>query len=112
VTVGVWLEGRTPAAPDALRARIREALRDHWGDDASGTHRVCEAAAESLLASLLAGRETGRETALDLLAADALVTYAFEHAAESGDDLEAKATAVMQRIAGIGVRFAAPAAGG
>ncbi|MGH7669279.1 MAG: hypothetical protein ACRENQ_07255 [Gemmatimonadaceae bacterium] len=104
--VGGWLESRTPRAPAALAARIRQALGDHWSDEASRTHAVCEAAAEGLLASLLAAQQTGRETALDLLAADALVTYAFEHAAESAADLEAGAGAVMERVAAIGARFA------
>jgi hypothetical protein len=109
VTVGGWLGARTVVAPPALAARVREALGEHWSDDASATHAVCEAAAERVLASLLAARETGRETALDLLAADALVTYAFEHAAELPDGLEARASAVMLRIATLGERYAAPA---
>ena len=112
MTVGAWLEARTPAAPAALAARVRQALGDRWTEDASRTHAACEAAAEELLASLLAARETGRETALDLLAADALVTYAFEFAAESASDLDAGAAAVMERIAAIGARFAVPAGDG
>ncbi len=110
MTVGGWLESRTPEAPPALAARIRHALGDRWAEDASRTQAVCEAAAERLLASLLAARETGRETALDLLAADALVTYAFEHAAESGADLDAEAASVMTRVATIGARVASTAA--
>lgn len=111
MTVGEWLGSRTPEAPAALAARIRQALGDRWSDDASRTQAVCEAAAEGLLASLLAARETGRETALDLLAADALVTYAFEHAGESAVDLDAEAGAVMERVAAIGARFSAAAEG-
>ncbi len=106
MTVGAWLESRTPEAPAALAARIREVLGARWSDDASHTHAACEAAAEELLASLLAARETGRETALDLLAADALVTYAFEHAAAAAVDLDGEAGAVMARVAAIGARFA------
>ena len=111
MTVGEWLASRTPEAPPALGARIREALGDAWRDDASRTHAACEAAAEGLLTSLLAGRETGRGTALDLLSVDALITYAFEHAAESPVDLDAEAVAVMERVAAIGARFASAAAG-
>jgi hypothetical protein len=109
VTVGAWLESRVPPAPAALAGRVRAALGGRWMQDAGETHAVCEAAAEELLASLLSARETGRESALDLLAADALVTYAFEHAASAGLDLEAESTGVMQRIAEIGARFATAA---
>ncbi|MDE3054977.1 MAG: hypothetical protein KGL38_00875 [Gemmatimonadota bacterium] len=108
MTIGDWLAGRTPAPPDALARRVRELLAADLSRDAAGAHQACEAAAEALLERLLAGRETGRETALDLLAVDALVTYAFEHAASQGD-LDAEAAGAMQRIAALGARFAAGA---
>jgi hypothetical protein len=41
-----------------------------------------------------------RKTALDLLAADALVTLAFEVAAGEGQEVEQRATAAMHRLAG------------
>ncbi|HUX34856.1 MAG TPA: hypothetical protein VMV51_13375 [Gemmatimonadaceae bacterium] len=107
MTVGDWLASRTPPAPAALAARVRFALGDRLTGDESATHTVCESAAEELLVSLLERRATGRETALDLLAADALVTYAFEHAAVAADDLDAEAAGAMQRIAAVGARFAA-----
>ena len=114
MTVGAWLENRTPPAPDALAARVREALGPRWTADAPDAGAACEAAAEEILAALLAAGRTGRETALDLLAADALVTYAFEHASESAADLDGAAAAAMTRIAALGARYAAagPAAGG
>lgn len=104
MTVGAWLDARTPPAPDALAARLRQALGDRLARDAAETHAVCEAAAEELLSSLLARGATGRESALDLLAVDALVTYAFEHAAERGETLDERAAQAMQRIADIGTR--------
>jgi len=104
MTVGAWLDARTPRAPDALAARVRLALGDRLARDAAETHAACEAAAEEMLAALLARRETGRESALDLLAVDALVTYAFEHAAEQGETLDVRAARAMQRIADIGTR--------
>jgi hypothetical protein len=106
VTVGAWLEARTPRPPDALAARVRSAVGMHWTDAETRTREVCEAAAEELLERLLATHETGRESALDLLAADALVTYAFEYAATSGGDLDAEAGAAMRRLADLGARFA------
>ncbi len=108
MTVGDWLEARSPEAPPALAVRVRQSLGVRLGEDSLHTSTVCEAAAEELLAALLAGRETGRESALDLLAADALVTYAFEHAAGAARDLDAEAAAAMERIATIGARFAVP----
>ncbi|HVA56793.1 MAG: hypothetical protein WBQ26_08575 [Gemmatimonadaceae bacterium] len=106
MTVGAWLSRRTLRPPEALDARVRRALGGRLALDASETHRVCEAAAEEVLSSLLGARETGRESALDLLAVDALVTYAFEHAA-AGGDLDAMAVGAMQRIAAIGAHHAA-----
>jgi hypothetical protein len=77
-----WLDARRPAPPPTLRAhlgrRVQEgpgALPDHLAD-----------AGRALLARVLARPESGRELALDLLAADALVTYAFEAQAELDPD--------------------------
>jgi hypothetical protein len=57
-------------------------------------------AAESLLRTLLAS-SPGREGALDLLAVDALVTYAFEAAADAPATLERQANEAMTRIAAL-----------
>jgi hypothetical protein len=54
------------------------------------------------LAEVLADGCTARDAALDLLTADALVTYAFEAAAESPREVDAIAAEAMQRIARIG----------
>jgi hypothetical protein len=102
VTVGEWLSRRTPRPPHALDALVREALGARVARDASETPMMCEAAAEEIMQRLVATGQAGRRSALDLLAADALVTYAFEHAAASGD-LDAMAAAAMRRIAAVGV---------
>lgn len=76
-----WLDRRRPAPPQALRERIDQAV----------TQTTPHAPLPSYLASVgrqllsrVADRpEGGRELALDLLAADALVTYAFEAQAEA-----------------------------
>jgi hypothetical protein len=67
------------------------------------------AAGERLTAELLRRGSTTRESALDLLTADALVTYAFEAAAESPADLVARATDAMTRIAALGAASPSPA---
>jgi len=89
------------ATPAALRALVGEALRASGGDAAAEhpTPEQCVAAGEALLDRALAGDERSRSTALDLLAADALVTRAFELAADRHDDLDVLAGDAMRRIA-------------
>jgi len=101
-----WLAARTAAAPPSLRPRLLAAVRDVPAVDTLG-ERSCRAG-EALLAKLLAEECASRDAAPDLLAADALVTYAFEAAAESGvegaDSIDARAAAAMARIAALGAR--------
>jgi hypothetical protein len=105
VTVGEWLVRRLPAPPAALRARLESALGPALGrDDAHATDILLEAA-EALVRGLMRGDAASRQSALDLLAADALVTYAFEAAAESPAGLVADASRAMTRLAAL----AAPA---
>jgi hypothetical protein len=102
VTVGEWLDARSPAPPEALRKRVDGLLGDALRRDASRTLEVCLATAERLLATLLAAGSTSRDSALDLLTADALVTYAFESAADTLEHLATCASDAMRRIASIG----------
>ena len=74
-----WLGTRRPAPPPALRAQIERAVVDaplplpaHLAE----LGRV-------LLGRVASRSEGGRELALDLLAADAFITYAFEAQAET-----------------------------
>ena len=73
-----WLGTRRPAPPPALRAQIERAvtdspapLPDHLAD-----------VGRALLDRVASRPQGGRELALDLLAADAFITYAFEAQAE------------------------------
>lgn len=99
-----WLAGRTPAPPDALAARIHDALAAAQDDDAAvdaARPAAWLAAAEAVLARVLADGATGtrsRDAALDLLAADALVTYAFEAAADAPARLPAVARDAIARL--------------
>ena len=102
MTVSDWLDGRTPAPPPVLSARLREALGDAATASDARVADVCLAAAERLVGGLLAGDCTSRDCALDLLTADALVTYAFEAAEQSPSDLVPRAAAAMRRIAALG----------
>jgi len=99
VTLREWLHDREPAPPDLLAARIDAVLGDRADADKSRASAHCLDAAEELLSELAARRSAGRESALDLLTVDALVTYAFEAAADAPASLEATATAAMIRLA-------------
>ena len=74
-----WLDTRRPAPPEALRASLGAGLTDaalplpeHLADLGRRT-----------LARVASRPDGGRELALDLLAADAFITYAFEAQAEA-----------------------------
>lgn len=105
MTVGAWLARRTPEPPRALRVRLESALGAALSRDSADATDLFLAAAETVVRGLLRGDARSRESALDLLAADALVTYAFEAAAESPEHLVADASRAMTRLAAL----AAPA---
>ncbi|HVM43301.1 MAG TPA: hypothetical protein VMT77_07335 [Gemmatimonadales bacterium] len=91
-----WLRSREPAPPPDLAAKLAECLAAAPDDLLRGASRA-EAAGRLGLARLrtaVARRDVSEEAAMDLLAADALVTYAFEAAAEEGADL----TALVRRL--------------
>jgi len=95
-TLPDWLDRHMASAPQALRARVRE-------------HALSVRTNESLPAALvLAGREAlervvthpgDRSVALDLLAADALITLALlAQAEEAPGELGAFAASVLQAV--------------
>jgi hypothetical protein len=90
VSGGDWLETRTPPIPDGLRERLRAALNAPADEPALAAADVrCPATlADAGIARLEAAIAQGsdRAAAYDLLAADALLTYAFEAAAEAGPE--------------------------
>jgi hypothetical protein len=91
-----WLAGRTPRPPDALPLPIAEG-------SGAVTDRLADAGAEALERALEQKGE--RRGAFELLAADALLTYACESAAgphpEGGEapDPEAELLRVLERLA-------------
>jgi hypothetical protein len=94
--VVAWLEARHPAPPAALRAHL-VAAAGAVGDTDLALPDHLALLGGRVLAGVVGRPEGGRELALDLLAADAFVTYAFEAQAESdAGGLEALA----ERIAG------------
>jgi hypothetical protein len=105
VTVREWVEARSKQVPSTLTARIIELLGPDAGQTANLAGAVCLAAAQRSLEQLLASGRYERDSALDLLAVDALTTFAFEHVSEaSGGAAEIKDLAVSgaSALSGIG----------
>lgn len=98
MTVGEWIAARAPDVPPALQAQVREALGPALQQDVAHAPEACLTAATSVVTELLAAGRTGREAALPLLAADALVTYAFEAAADDIDRLAVHARSAMTTL--------------
>ena len=98
-----WLAHREPSPPRELRERVEElALAvPELPDDPAGS---LVAAAEAAPARLVLRSPGERATALDLLAVDALVTYAMECAATTPDGLPALSERAMARLSGAASR--------
>ncbi len=100
-TVGAWLAALQPTPPPALVTRLAELLAPYQEQPVARVPDVCLEAGEQLLDALLSSGSTSRGTALDLLAVDALVTYAFQAGADEPQQLEVRAARAMQRIAAL-----------
>ncbi len=92
-----WLAARRPVPPEALRASLEAAVTD-----AEASPPVPLPDQLALLGRRMLGRVAGRpgggrELAVELLAADAFITYAFEAQAELD---VAGLAALAERIAG------------
>ena len=99
MTIGEWLDARGAGVPPHLMQRVREALGDKLAEDVSAAPERCAEAAAHIADTLLAAGSTGRDSALSLLAADALVTFAFEAAADAPARLQERAHAAMRTLA-------------
>jgi hypothetical protein len=76
-----WLDARRPVGPAALRARLDRAVADTIPDSPLPVYLA--ELGRALLGTVALRPAAGRELALDLLAADAFITYAFEAQAEA-----------------------------
>lgn len=97
MSASAWLAARSANVPAALMRRVLDATS---GTDA--TRRTDETLLEGALQvarGVLDAEPMERAHALDLLAADALVTFAFEAAAEEPSRVAALADPAMRRIA-------------
>ena len=79
-----WLDARRLAPPRALRARIDQVVAATSPAAGAPLPSYFAALGRELLSGVASRPGGGRELALDLLAADAFVTYAFEAQAEVG----------------------------
>jgi len=92
-----WLEARRPVPPDALRVCLEAAVTDGELSPRVPLPDQLALVGRRVLGRVVGRPEGGRELALELLAADALITYAFEAQAE----LDAAGLATLaERIAG------------
>jgi hypothetical protein len=100
-----WIDGYTPPPPAALAERIYAlvAPRIPAGQSAPGPDEYMDAA-DALLHELLRSECTSRASAIDLLVADALVTYAFEVASDDPARVVGRAEDAMLRIAALATR--------
>jgi len=99
MTLQQWIDRRELVPPEALTQRLREAIVAASPSPAESPSDAALDAALVLFDSLLRGADPSRAGALGLLAADALMTYAFEAAADHPDRLEALGADAMRRIA-------------
>ena len=94
-----WLAERLPSAPPLLAWRLDELVRAAPPEAFRGsmTETMGRLGIVALDRSTARG-ETGDEVALDLLAADAFVTYAFEAAAEEDADVAGRAREMVELV--------------
>jgi hypothetical protein len=101
VTLRDWLAHREPSPPRVLQERVDAlvmAVPEIPGDPAGSLL----AAAEAALAHLSRLPPDERATAIDLLAVDALVTYALECAAEAPEGIPGISERAMTRLSFVG----------
>lgn len=101
MSVGAWVSSRLQDAPPALSGAILAALATDAGRESTDVPAACLRAAQRTLADIVTLRRFGRDDALALLAVDALVTLAYEHASESVErlsDLRALANTGAEKL--------------
>jgi len=95
-----WILANAPDIPPELVSRVRLVLERNTGWEELALPEALLLAGDELLASVLrAGNGEARAGAMDLLSADACVTWAFEIASGEPGTLSARAESAIQRIA-------------
>ena len=85
MTVREWIEQRPAQAPASLTRQVLSLLGSNADVEEARTGEACLAAAARALEVLVEEKRFARDHAAELLAIDALTTYAFEHASARGD---------------------------
>ena len=98
MTIGAWLRAHA-SAPPPLSDRVVELVCDRLDEPGERADEIFVECAERLLGEVVSRPDAGRESALDLLAVDALITYAFEAASTTPDLLPERANRAMRRLA-------------
>ena len=98
-----WLASRTPPPPPRLAARLDSAVRHVTAGSPESMPRELVESASAILSDTLAQASTERNgtAALDLLAADALITYAVEAAAEDCERFAALTDEMIARLSAV-----------
>lgn len=101
-----WLAERDTASPDALTSRVRAIAAEVAHASPAGGAPTGDApavvlvrATGAVLERLLRDHETARTSALELLAADALATYAMEALGDDPELLERQCEQAMRYFA-------------
>jgi hypothetical protein len=99
-SIRAWLAEREPAPPAELAAKLAQCV-DAAPEAVLASNSVAEvvgAIGTWLLQSVVERQRTAYDAAVDLLAADAFVTYAFEAASEEGTDVAGLANQLLTRV--------------
>jgi len=84
-----WLRGREPAPPEALAGKLSQCVASA-PDAVFAGGSIAEIAGRlgiETLRAVVRRQRVAHDGAMDLLAADAFVTYAFEAASEEGEEV-------------------------
>jgi hypothetical protein len=103
--LAAWLDARTPPPPPELAARLHAMTAPFSAREA--TAEVLLDAAHGAMTTLLRDGCLTRPAALDLLAIDALVTYAFEATADEPERIDDRARQALARIAALAESYPA-----
>lgn len=96
MTAAAWIAERQPEPPASLGSHLRQLVAANTGPDVPA---ALLSIALRELELLVSTADTSRGTALDLLAIDALITYAFEAAAADPTTLAERARSTEVAIA-------------
>ena len=94
-----------PEAPQTLVRHIQTMLESHAEWESLSRAEAFVEASQRLLRRVLTADPVARASALDLLAADACVTFAFESAADDPRTIPARAKIAKWGIAGVAAEY-------